>query len=76
MLKLTNMEKCKRVIKYILMGLVMLVSLRYIPSQLIDGSELLTISFISSVSFAILDMASPSILISQKTIVDSNGESI
>ena len=70
------MEKCKRVIKYILMGLVMLVSLRYIPSQLIDGSELLTISFISSVSFAILDMASPSILISQKTIVDSNGESI
>ena len=76
MLKLTNMEKCKRVIKYILMGLVMLVSLRYIPSQLIDGSELLTISFISSVSFAILDMASPSILISQKTIVDSNGESV
>tara|TARA_B100002019_G_C21157547_1_gene541529 strand:+ start:418 stop:630 length:213 start_codon:yes stop_codon:yes gene_type:complete len=68
MLKITNKEKCKRIIKYILMGLTMLVSLRYIPNQLLDNSELLTISFISSISFAILDMISPSILISQKTI--------
>ncbi len=68
MLKITNKEKCKRIIKYILMGLIMLVSLRYIPNQLLDNSELLTISFISSISFAILDMISPSILISQKTI--------
>ena len=68
MLKITNKEKCKIIIKYILMGLTMLVSLRYIPNQLLDNSELLTISFISSISFAILDMISPSILISQKTI--------
>ena len=68
MLKITNKEKCKRIIKYILMGLTMLVSLRYIPNQLLDNSELLTISFILSISFAILDMISPSILISQKTI--------
>ena len=68
MLKITNKEKCKRITKYILMGLTMLVSLRYIPNQLLDNSELLTISFISSISFAILDMISPSILISQKTI--------
>ncbi len=68
MLKITNKEKCKRIIKYILMGLIMLVSLRYIPNQLLDNSELITISFISSISFAILDMISPSILISQKTI--------
>ena len=68
MLKITNKEKCKRIIKYILMGLVILVSLRYVPTQLLDTSELLMISFISSISFAILDMVSPSILISQKTI--------
>ena len=71
MLKITNKEKCKRIIKYILTGLIMLVSLRYIPNQLLDNSELLTISFISSISFAILDMISPSILISQKTINNS-----
>jgi|TARA_Y100000813_G_C24091722_1_gene318556 hypothetical protein len=70
MLKITNKEKCKRIIKYILMGLVILVSLRYVPTQLLDNSELLMISFISSISFAILDMLSPSILISQKTIKD------
>ena len=70
MLKITNKEKCKRIIKYILMGLVILVSLRYVPAQLLDNSELLMISFISSISFAILDMLSPSILISQKTIKD------
>lgn len=68
MLKITNKEKCKRIIKYILMGLVILVSIRYVPTQLLDTSELLMISFISSISFAILDMVSPSILISQKTI--------
>tara|TARA_B100000900_G_C20469602_1_gene670791 strand:+ start:501 stop:719 length:219 start_codon:yes stop_codon:yes gene_type:complete len=72
MLKITDREKCKRIIKYILMSLVMLVSLRYIPNQLLNNNELLTISFIASISFAILDMISPSILISQKTINENN----
>ena len=72
MLKITDKEKCKRIIKYILMSLVMLVSLRYIPNQLLNNNELLTISFIASISFAILDMISPSILISQKTINENN----
>ena len=72
MLKITDKEKCKRIIKYILMSLVMLVSLRYIPNQLLNNYELLTLSFISSISFAILDMISPSILISQKTINENN----
>jgi hypothetical protein len=68
MLKITNKEMCKRIIKYILMCLIMLVSLRYIPYQLLNNSELLSLSFISAISFAMLDMISPSILISQKTI--------
>ncbi len=72
MLKITDKEKCKRIIKYILMSLVMLVSLRYIPNQLLNNNELLTISFISSISFAVIDMISPSILISQKTINENN----
>jgi hypothetical protein len=69
MLVLTNTEKCKRIIKYILMGLVTMSSLRYVPNQLIDTITVLTISCIVSISFAILDMVSPSILISQKTIL-------
>ena len=68
MLKITDKEKSKRIIKYILIGLVMIVSLRYIPSQLLDMYDLLTISAIASITFAIIDMISPSILISQKTI--------
>ena len=68
MLKITNKEMSKRIIKYILMCLIMLVSLRYIPYQLLNNSELLSLSFISAISFAMLDMISPSILISQKTI--------
>ena len=69
MLVLTNTEKCKRIVKYILMGLVTMSSLRYVPNQLIDTTTILTISCIVSISFAILDMVSPSILISQKTIL-------
>ena len=69
MLVLTNTEKCKRIIKYILMGLVTMSSLRYVPNQLIDTITVLTISCIVSIAFAILDMVSPSILISQKTIL-------
>jgi len=69
MFVLTNTEKSKRIIKYILMGLITLSSLRYIPSQLIDTTTMLTISCIVSISFAILDMISPSILIKQKTVL-------
>ena len=66
MLKITDKEKCKRVIKYILMGLVMVVSLRYIPSEIIKMNEIIMISLVSSISFGLLDMISPSILIKQK----------
>ena len=44
MLVLTNTEKCKRIIKYILMGLVTMSSLRYVPNQLIDTITVLTIT--------------------------------
>jgi hypothetical protein len=69
MTAISNSEKCKRITKYILMGLVTTCALRYVPSTLLDNRELLMVSFIVSISFAMLDMISPSIVISEtKTI--------
>lgn len=68
---ISNSEKCKRITKYILMGLVTTCSLRYIPNTLLSTRELIMISFISSISFAILDMTSPSMVIDSSSKPDS-----
>ena len=59
--KLNTLEKSKRIIKYILMGFIILVSVRYIPSQTIPTKEIIMIGLISSIAFAMLDMVSPSV---------------
>ena len=59
-----NIEKSRRIIKYILMGLIILVAVRYIPTQPIETCETVMVALISSISFGILDMVSPSIKIS------------
>tara|TARA_E500000178_G_scaffold23634_1_gene21884 strand:+ start:956 stop:1168 length:213 start_codon:yes stop_codon:yes gene_type:complete len=56
-----HIEKSKRIIKYILMGFIILVAVRYIPTQTIDTKEIIMIALISSISFGMLDMVSPSI---------------
>ena len=61
--KLNALEKSKRIMKYILMGFIILVSVRYIPNQPIDTQEIIIIGLISSISFAMLDMVCPSIKI-------------
>ena len=58
---LNKLEKSKRIIKYILMGFIILVAVRYIPNQPINTKEIIMIGLISSISFAMLDMVSPSI---------------
>ena len=58
---LNALEKSKRIIKYILMGFIILVAVRYIPNQPINTKEIIMIGLISSISFAMLDMVSPSI---------------
>ena len=57
---ITNEMKVKRGIKYVLMGLVVLVATRYIPDKPIETKEILMIGLVSSISFGILDMYSPS----------------
>ena len=59
--KLNTLEKSKRIIKYILMGFIILVSVRYIPIQPIATKEIIMIGLISSIAFAMLDMVSPSV---------------
>jgi len=59
--KLNKLEKSKRIIKYILMGFIILVAVRYIPNQPINTKEIIIIGLISSISFGMLDMVSPSI---------------
>ena len=59
-----KIEKSKRMMKYILMGFIILVAVRYIPNQPINTKEIIMIGIISSVAFAMLDMVSPSIKVS------------
>tara|TARA_B100000161_G_C33331743_1_gene316111 strand:- start:105 stop:317 length:213 start_codon:yes stop_codon:yes gene_type:complete len=56
-----NIQKSRRIIKYILMGFIILVAVRYIPNQPIETNEIVMIALTSSISFAMLDMVSPSI---------------
>lgn len=56
-----TLEKSKRIIKYILMGFIILVAVRYIPNSPIETKEIIMIGLISSISFGMLDMVCPSI---------------
>jgi hypothetical protein len=56
-----NIEKSRRIIKYILMGFIVLVAVRYIPNQPIETNEIVMIALTSSIAFGMLDMVSPSI---------------
>ena len=68
--KQVNLAQSHRLIKYILMGLVVLVALRYIPDRILQLKEILIIGAISSITFAILDMISPSINIQEMKSID------
>jgi hypothetical protein len=56
-----NDLKLERIIKYIIMGLVVIIATRYIPDILIPTKELIMIGATSSITFAILDMVSPAV---------------
>ena len=55
----------KRFLKYIIMGLIMFLSIRYIISKNIDNKEILLVSAVSSICFGLLDIFSPSIKINK-----------
>jgi len=61
-----NNLKIERIIKYILMGVVVILATRYIPNYEIPTKELVMIGATSSIAFAILDMVSPAIRVHSK----------
>jgi hypothetical protein len=56
----------ERIVKYIIMGLIVLLATKYIPEQSLPMKELIMIGSIASILFAILDMISPSVKIINK----------
>ena len=57
------MNKQKNIIKYFLIGFIVAIAARYIPNHTLKNEELIMIGAVASISFAILDMYSPSIVI-------------
>jgi len=56
-----NVLNVERLIKYVLLGLIVLIATKYIPEKSLPTKELIMIGATSSITFAILDMVSPSI---------------
>ncbi len=67
----TNITKLQKITKYILMGLIVVIALRYVPDNALKNKEIMMIGAVSSISFAILDMVSPAIRISQESTKDN-----
>jgi hypothetical protein len=51
----------QKIFKYLIMGLSIYMSAKYIPESNIANKELIMLACIASITFAILDMISPSI---------------
>jgi hypothetical protein len=64
--------RVERMIKYILLGLIVVLATRYIPEKQLPTKELLMIGAISTIAFAILDLVSPAVRIHRKTTPDTN----
>ena len=54
-------KKTNRAIKYILMALITAILVRYIPAIMVSDKNIIIISCLVSISYAILDRISPSI---------------
>jgi hypothetical protein len=54
-------EMIKRFIKYILITLIVGLGARYVPDLPMKNDEILIIGLVAGVSFAVIDMMSPSI---------------
>ena len=62
-LDFNNRDTKKKILKYLLFGLIVGISIRYIPTSTINNKEVLMIAAIGSISFGIIDIVSPSITV-------------
>ena len=58
--------KLERIVKYFLMGIVIIITAKYIPENKIQTKELYMIGATAAIVFAILDMIAPSITVVSK----------
>jgi uncharacterized BrkB/YihY/UPF0761 family membrane protein len=58
-----NTFNIEKIIKYILMSLITILCLRYIPNNPLKINDIIIISLIISIVYAILDIISPAIKI-------------
>jgi hypothetical protein len=62
-LKSKDPDVRKTLVKYLLFGLIVGMCVRYIPVSHIKNKEIIMIAAIASISFSIIDMISPTIII-------------
>ena len=53
----------EKILKYVLMGIIVMLVVKYLPLYLLNTDEIVMIGLTASITFAILDMLSPSIKI-------------
>jgi hypothetical protein len=56
-----NILRIERLIKYILLGLIVILTAKYIPETKLLTKEIIMIGATSSIAFAILDLVSPTV---------------
>ena len=60
-LRVQDPDHKKKLVKYLLFGIIVGISIRYVPTSKINDKEILMIGAIASITFGIIDMVSPSI---------------
>jgi len=58
-----HINKTKKLLKYLVLTLVISLSLKYVPQNKIEMNEIIMISSITTITFAILDIINPNIKI-------------
>ena len=61
-----NSDNIKKLIKYLIIGFIVGLSARYIPSTVLNNNEIIFIGATASIVYGILDMYEPSIVIQNK----------
>lgn len=52
----------KKLCKYLVVGLVMALAINYVPEQKLKLKDIITLSLIAAVVYAVLDMYSPTLI--------------
>jgi threonine/homoserine efflux transporter RhtA len=73
-INLTKINTNEKILKYIILGLIVAILTKYIPNYILTRTEIIIISSLSVVAFAILDIISPAVKINinKKTINDTS----